>query len=63
MGNEDHDKTRISSKAFKDSAAKDVTENTLATKIQLKKKAKDVLENERKLKEYQQELEKLVEQL
>ena len=34
-------------KSFKDTAAKDATEKTLATKIQLKKKAKDVLENEK----------------
>ena len=33
-------------KAFKDSAAKDATDKTLATKIHLKKKAKDVLDNE-----------------
>ena len=56
-------KLESAAKSFKDSAAKDAAENTLATKIQLKKKAKDVLENERKLKEYQQDLEKVVEQL
>ena len=35
--------------AFKVSAAKDATEKTLATKIHLKKKAKDVLEHESQL--------------
>ena len=48
---------------FKDSAAKDAAEKTLATKIQLKKNAKEVIENESKLKDYQKDLEKLVEQL
>ena len=48
---------------FKDSAAKDAAEKTLATKIQLKKNAKEVIENESKVKDYQKDLEKLVEQL
>ena len=48
---------------FKDSAAKDAAEKTLATKIQLKKNAKDVIENKSKLKDYQKDLEKLEEQL
>ena len=46
-------------KAFKDSAAKDNTEKTLATKIHLKKKAKED-ENESQLRKHQKDLEKLV---
>ena len=49
--------------AFKVSAAKDATEKTLATKIHLKKKAKDVLDNESQLRKQQKDLEKLVEEL
>ena len=56
-------KLESTAKSFKDAEAKDAIEKTHATKIQLKKKAKDVLENEIKLKEYQKDLEKLVEQL
>ena len=50
-------------KAFTDSAAKDNAEKTPATKIHLKKKAKDVLENESQLRKHQKDLEKLVEEL
>ena len=42
---------------FKDSAANDAAEKTLATKIQLKKNAKEVIENENKVKDYQKDLE------
>ena len=42
---------------FKDSAAKDAAEKTLATKIQMKKNAKDVIENENKVRNYQKDLE------
>lgn len=56
-------KLESTAKSFKDAEAKVAIEKTHATKIQLKNKAKDVLENKIKLKEYQKDLEKLVEQL
>ena len=43
-------------KAFTDSAAKDNAEKTPATKIHLKKKAKDVLENESQLRKHQKDI-------
>ena len=56
-------KLEASIQVFRESAAKNETEKTHATKILLKENAKEVIENRDKVKEYKKDLEKLADQL
>ena len=56
-------KLETSIQVFRESAAKNEADKTLATKILLKESAKEVIENRDKVKEYRKDLEKLTYQL